>query len=42
MDIGKTVREVTFEDPEATPAPAEPATAPTAPVEAPVEEPVSV
>lgn len=40
MDIGKTVREVVFEDPEATPAPAEPAIAPAAPAEAPAEAPV--
>lgn len=38
MDIGKEIREVEFEDPAATPAPAEPAT----PIVVPVEEPVGV
>lgn len=38
MDIGKEIREVEFEDPASTPAPAEPAT----PVTAPAEEPAPV
>lgn len=42
MNIGEEIREVEFEDPAATPAPAEPAVAPAAPVEAPAEEPVGV
>lgn len=41
MDIGKEIKEVEFEDPEATPAPAEPAT-PSVPVTVPAEEPVGV
>lgn len=41
MDIGKEIREVEFEDPAATPAPAEPAI-PSAPIQVPAEEPVGV
>ena len=43
MNIGKEdPREVEFEDPAATPAPAEPAVAPAAPLAVPEPEPVGV
>lgn len=42
MNIGKEIKEVEFEDPAATPAPAEPAVAPAEPVTVPAEEPVGV
>lgn len=41
MNIGKVIFEAEFEDPEATPAPVEPAI-PATPVTVPAEEPVSV